>query len=145
VEHDVSAMPPLDSLDAHDIYFSNEETLDSLGTCPTELQELFRLVVQVRDIKFDQFGGYETTGFDVLQMEPSPRQQYEKELKNEAVQLSADCNDKRRPDDTENKGVQTLEPVVFYRFDREQEERYKRERHHHWQVILKDLQVLLIY
>lgn len=125
-------MPPRDSLDAHDIYFRNEETPESLGTCPAELRDLFKLVVNVRDLKFDHFGGYETTTSNASLIAFNPRQQYEKELKNEAIQLAADCNDKRRPDDIENKWVQTLEPVVFYRFDREQEERFKRDRRQHW-------------
>jgi hypothetical protein len=127
-------MPLRESLDAHDIYFRKEETLESLETCPAELQALFKLIVRVRDLKFDYFGGYEAINSDPSLVGFNPRQQYEKELKNEAIQLSVDCNDRRRPDDIENKWVQTLEPVVFYRFDREQEEKYKRDRHHHWRV-----------
>jgi hypothetical protein len=131
-------MPPRQSLDAHDIYFRNEETLKSLEACPAELQELFKLVVNVRDIKFDYFAGFEPINSDISLIPFTPKQQYEKELKNEAIQLSADCNDKRRSDDPENKWIRILGPVVFYRFDREQEERYKRDRHHHWQATLLD-------
>jgi hypothetical protein len=125
-------MPPSDSLDAHDIYFTNEETPESSDTCPAELRDLFKLVVNVRDLKFDHFGGFEKPTSGASLIASNPRQQYEKELKNEAIQLAADCNDKRRPDDIESKWVQTLAPVVFYRFDREQEERFKRDRHQHW-------------
>ena len=125
-------MPPRDSLDAHDIYFRNEETPESLENCPTELRDLFKLVFNIRDLKFDNFGGFETTDSDASMIGFTPRQQYEKELKNEAIQLAADSNDNRRADDIESKWVQILEPVVFYRFDREQEERFKRDRRQHW-------------
>jgi hypothetical protein len=56
-------------------------------------------------------------------------------MKVEAEELSIICNDSRRADDNDYKWVQELEPIVFYRFDREREEKYERGRHHHWQVI----------
>lgn len=135
----LAAMPPRESLDAHDIYLEKEETIESLAACPEELQELFKLILNVRDLKSEYFGGYETTDLDPSLVKFNPRQQYEKELKNEATLLSADCSDRRRSDDIENKWVQILEPVVFYRFDREQEERYKRDRHQHWRVAPRNL------
>lgn len=89
------------------------------------------MIVNVRDLRSDHFGGYETASSDHLPVRFDPRQQYEKELKHEAIKLAGNCNDKRRPDDTKNKWVETLGSVVFYRFDREQEEKYTRERHQH--------------
>jgi hypothetical protein len=129
-----------DSLQAHDIYFKKRE---ALSTCPAELQDLFNLVVGIKDLKYDHFGGYETVDSHhsfVLETAFSSRQQYERELKYEADELSIACNDNRRADDNEEKWVQMLGPIVFYRFDREREEKHERDRHHHWQVILTEIQ-----
>lgn len=123
------------SLQAHDIYFQKRQ---AVGKCPTVLQDLFKLVIGIKDLKADHFGGYATadsnhslnpwTAFTAF----SPRQQYERELKSEADELSITCSDNRRPDDNEEKWVQELGPIVFYRFDREREEKHERDRHHHW-------------
>jgi hypothetical protein len=123
------------SLQAHDIYFQKRQ---AVGKCPIVLQDLFKLVIGIKDLKADHFGGYQTadsnrsifacTAFTAF----SPRQQYERELKSEADELSITCSDNRRPDDNEEKWVQELGPIVFYRFDREREEKHERNRHHHW-------------
>jgi hypothetical protein len=126
------------SLQAHDIYFKKRQ---ALGNCPAELQDLFKLVIDIKDLKADRFGGYETASSNHLLVPStafaafSPRQQYERELKFEADELSITCSDNRRADDNEEKWVQELGPIVFYRFDREREEKHERDRHHHWQVI----------
>jgi hypothetical protein len=117
-----------DSLQAHDIYLRNYE---DLGACAAELKDLFKLIVSIKNLKSDQFGGYEATNSDLVATF-SPRQQYEKELKSEAIRLEVVCSDKRRQDDNESKWVQALDPIVFYRFDREQEETLCRDRHQHW-------------
>jgi hypothetical protein len=126
------------SLQAHDIYFQKRQ---AVGKCPTVLQDLFKLVIGIKDLKADHFGGYDTansnhslvscTAFAAFTAF-SPRQQYERELKFEADELSIICSDNRRPDDNEEKWVQELGPIVFYRFDREREEKHERDRHHHW-------------
>jgi hypothetical protein len=125
----VRAKHDRDSLQAHDIYFRSYE---DTGTYPTELQVLFKLIANVKELKSDHFGGYEGTDSDHPQLKFSPKQQYEKELKNEATQLEVACSDKSRQDDIESKWVQILDPIVFYRFDREQEETFRQDRHHHW-------------
>ena len=121
------------SLQAHDIYIKNG---NDLANCPKELHDLFKLVKGIRDLKSDHFGGYDTTDSDHLLSsfppEFTPRQQYERQLKVEADELSITCSDNSRADDNEVKWVQTLEPIVFYRFNRELEEKYGRDRHHHW-------------
>jgi hypothetical protein len=126
------------SLQAHDIYFKKRQ---AVGSCPAELQDLFKLVIGIKDLRADHFGGYETADSNHLLVPSkafaaySPRQQYERELKFEADELFITCSDKRRADDNEEKWVQELGPIVFYRFDREREEKHERDRHHHWQVI----------
>ena len=128
------------SLQAHDIYFQRRQ---AVGNCPAELQDLFKLVIGIKDLKANHFGGYETAGSNHLLIPStafSPRQQYERELKFEADELSITCNDNRRADDNEEKWVQELGPIVFYRFDREREEKHERDRHHHWQVIHTGIQ-----
>jgi len=138
-----SAMVPLRksdsySLQAHDIYFQKRQ---AVGNCPAEIQNLFKLVIGIKDLNADHFGGYETADPkhavfpSTILPEFSPRQEYERELKVEADELSITYSDSRRADDNEEKWVQELEPVVFYRFNREREEKYERDRHHHWQVI----------
>ena len=119
------------SLQAHSIYLRDIEDID---TCPTELQDLFKLIENVRHLKSDHFGGYGTSASGPLFVKSSPRQQYEKELKEEAEKLADNCMAKRRADDSESKWVGTLEPIVFHRFDQDQEEKYARGRHHHWLV-----------
>ncbi len=118
-----------DSLQAHDIYLKR---CKDLGACPAELRDIFKLVIGIQDLKSDRFGGYEATKSDQSLSPFTPKQQYERELKFEADELSIACSDSRRADDNEEKWVQTLGPIVFYRFDRELEEKYARDRHHHW-------------
>lgn len=131
------------SLQAHDIYFKKRQ---AVGNCPAELQDLFKLVIGIKDLKSDHFGGFETVASDHLLASSSafaafsPRQQYEREMKYEADELSITCNDNRRADDNEEKWVQELGPIVFYRFNREREEKHERDRHHHWQVIHTGIQ-----
>jgi hypothetical protein len=130
------------SLQAHDIYFKKRQ---AVGNCPAELQDLFKLVIGIKDLKADHFGGYETAGSNhslapFTEAAFSSRQQYERELKYEADELSITSDDKRRADDNEEKWVQELGPIVFYRFDREREEKHERDRHHHWQVIHTGMQ-----
>lgn len=135
-----SAKSDKNSLQAHDIYFKKRQ---AVGNCPAELQDLFKQVIGIKDLKIDHFGGYETAGSNhsiALSTAFSPKQQYERELKFEADELSITCSDNRRADDNEEKWVQTLGPIVFYRFDREREEKHDRDRHHHWQVILTGIQ-----
>jgi hypothetical protein len=117
------------SLKTHDIYF---EKLTALDSCPADLQQLLKQVIGIRDLKSDHFGGYEANHFNHSVPEFTPRQQYERELKHEADELRSLCCDSRRADDNEDKWVKVLEPIVFYRFDREGEERYSRDRHQHW-------------
>jgi len=125
------------SLQAHDIYF---QKCQAVNNCPAKLKDLFKLVIGIKDLKADHFGGYGTTGskHSVFASKPFPefssRQQYERELKFEADELSITCSDSRRADDNEEKWIQELEPIVFYRFNREREEKHERNRHHHWQV-----------
>jgi hypothetical protein len=45
------------SLHAHDIYFNKSQ---AVGNCPAELQDLFKLVISIQDLKYDYFGGYDT-------------------------------------------------------------------------------------
>ncbi|KAE9375765.1 hypothetical protein N431DRAFT_543234 [Stipitochalara longipes BDJ] len=94
------------SLQAHDIYFTKRQTV---GNCPAAVQDLFKLVIGIKDLKADHFGGYEKAGSNHSLLAStklprfSPRQQYEKELKFDAYELSATCSDKRRADDNEGK------------------------------------------
>jgi hypothetical protein len=118
-----------DDLQAHNIYLEN---YDSLEEYPLELQDLFKLIVNVSSLKFSHFGGYEPNTSHQLPIRTDAKRQYEKELLCEAIRLTASCTDRQRPDDLEHKWVETLRRIVFYRFDREQEERYERGRHHHW-------------
>jgi len=125
--------PKKGSLQEHNIYFQRH---DNLVKCPAKLQDLFRLIIGVQYLKSDHFGGYVNDSnheLPELELELScASQTYEKELKNESIKLSGACSDNQRPDDIEDKWVKILEPIVFYRFNREQEERYERERHQHW-------------
>jgi hypothetical protein len=126
------------SLQAHDISFQKRQ---AVGNCPGEIQNLFKLVIGIKNLNADHFWGYETADPNhavfpsTILPEFSPRQEYERELKVEADELSITCSDSRRADDNEDKWVQELEPVVFYRFNREREEKYERDRQYHWQVI----------
>ena len=100
--------PDNNSLQAHDIYFKRRQ---AVGNCPAELQDLFKLVIGIKDLKANHFGGYETAGSNHLLIPStafSPRQQYERELKFEADELSITCSDNRRADDNEEKWVQEL-------------------------------------
>jgi len=128
-------MPPstAGSLQEYEIYL--DEDHDTLDKCPTKLQDLFKLIISVQDLKYNRFGGHNATDSnDVLpELELScAKETYEKELKNEADLLRWDCKHTHRKDDIEDKWVKILEPVVFYRFDGEQEEKYSRDRHQHW-------------
>ncbi|KAN0112639.1 hypothetical protein V8E51_005590 [Hyaloscypha variabilis] len=121
------------SLQAHDIYFQKRQ---AVGNCAAEIQNLFKLVIGIKDLNADHFGGYETADPkhavfpSTILPEFSPRQEYERELKVEADELSITYSDSRRADDNEEKWVQELEPVVFYRFNREREENFICRKHY---------------
>ena len=117
------------SLEDHGIYLRREATLSSLLDCPRRLKELFALILSVESLQWEYFGG---TFEGEHSIQATPVMQYESELKSEAETLAGRCVDYKRLDDIEEKWVQVQEPIVFYRFDREAEEVYTRNRHHHW-------------
>ncbi|CAO2653299.1 Nn.00g027100.m01.CDS01 [Neocucurbitaria sp. VM-36] len=116
------------SLEDYAIYLEREGTLSSLADCPPQLKDLFTLIISVQSLEWDFFGG--TIGGD-RSIQSTPVMQYETELKSEAEILAAGCLDFKREDDIETRWVEVQQPIVFYRFDREQEEVYRRDRHHH--------------
>lgn len=120
---------PADSLEDYGIKLRKEASLESIADCPSPLKELFTLILSVRSLKWEYFGG--TPGED-RSFRATPVMQYESELKTEAEELAGSCLDYKRPDDYEEKWVEIQQPIVFYRFNREAEELYIRTRHHHW-------------
>ncbi|KAF2180881.1 hypothetical protein K469DRAFT_793295 [Zopfia rhizophila CBS 207.26] len=125
-----STMPSNDSLEAHGIYFRVEKTLESVNDCPEELRDLFEVILCVhKRIEFQKFGGQEANDLDPPLIEFTARQQYEKELKKEASDLQVFCSDPKRSDDVEATWVETLGPIVFYRFNRELEETFICRKH----------------
>jgi hypothetical protein len=120
---------PCTSLEDYDIYVRREGTPSSLADCPLQLKDLFTLILSIESLCWNYFGG--TVGGD-LSVEATPIMQYESELKLEAEALSDACLDFKRSDDIEDAWVLVLQPIVFYRFNREAEEGYTRKRHHHW-------------
>jgi hypothetical protein len=118
-----------EALEDHDIFVRNEDTLASLFDCPQKLKGLCTLILSVQSVECNFFGGELSNSCSV---QTTPVMQYESELKLEAEYLTKICLDHDRPDDPEERLVQLLQPVVFYRFDREAEEAYNRSRHHHW-------------
>jgi hypothetical protein len=122
-------MPSI-SLEDYGIYLNTESNLDSIARCPQELKELFTLILSVQSLEWNLFGGtaLESNG----SVQATPVMQYESELKVEAEHLAVACCDPKRGDDVEDQWVIVLQPIVFYRFNREAEEVYKRRRYHHW-------------
>jgi hypothetical protein len=122
-------MPSDSSLQAHGIRLKNGKTRASLADCPAQLKDLFTLILSVQLLNWDSFGS-RPEGHHLVRS--TPAMQYESELKSEADRLAWKCNDYKRPDDLEEIWVQVQQPIVFYRFNREEEEIYARNRHHHW-------------
>jgi hypothetical protein len=121
-------MPPR-SLEDHDIYVRREGTLESISDCASQLTDLFTLVLSIQSLDWDSFGD---TMMSSHPIRLTSIIQYEQELKTEAERLAEICHCYKRPDDIEDTWVGLLQPIVFYRFDTEQEEGYARKRHHHW-------------
>jgi hypothetical protein len=121
-------MPPI-SLEDYRIFLRREGTSDSISDCPSQLKDLFALILSIQSLDWDRFGGILARN---VSLQVTPVMQYESELKLEAEQLSATCLDYRRLDDPETDWVRVQQPIVFYRFNREAEEMYSRRRHHHW-------------
>jgi hypothetical protein len=121
---------PSESLEDHGIYLKRESNLNSIADCPKELKEVFTLILSVESLNWDRFGG--TTLASNGSVQVTPVMQYESELKMEAEHLAVTCLDPKRSDDKEDQWIVILQPIVFYRFNREAEEVYKRRRHHHW-------------
>jgi hypothetical protein len=124
----VSSMPS-DSLEDYGIFVKREGTASNLVGCPQQLKDLFTLILNVQFLEWDYFGG---TPQGDRSIQTTPIMQYESELKLEAEELATNCLDYKRPDDIEEKWVEVMQPIVFYRFNREAEELYTRKRHHHW-------------
>jgi hypothetical protein len=118
-----------ESLEDHGIYVRREGTRASLDDCPQKVKDLFTLILSLQSVEWDFFGGMRGENCSI---QATPRMQYESELRLEAEKLAKICLDRERPDDIEERLVQVLQPIVFYRFDREAEEAYDRTRHHHW-------------
>jgi hypothetical protein len=118
-----------EALEDHGIFVRSEDTLASLFDCPQKLKSLCTLILSVQLVEWNLFGGELR---DSCSVQATPVMQYESELKLEAELLAKTCLDRDRPDDLEERFIQSLQPVVFYRFDREAEEAYSRSRHHHW-------------
>ncbi|KAH7078101.1 hypothetical protein BKA63DRAFT_552231 [Paraphoma chrysanthemicola] len=118
--------PPI-TLQDYDIHIEKAGTLDSISDSP-ELLNLFTLILSVESLEWDLFGGTMTGEHSI---HATPVMQYESELKLEAEELAEDCRGSKRPDASEESWVQILQPIVFYRFNTEAEEAYKRRRHHH--------------
>ncbi|KAF2475373.1 uncharacterized protein BDR25DRAFT_340153 [Lindgomyces ingoldianus] len=76
-------MPP-SSLKEHGIHFRIADSPDNLESCDKGSIELFTLVLNIKDLKYTNFGGSATVD----------RRQYEKELKNEAEVLRVTCTDR---------------------------------------------------
>jgi hypothetical protein len=121
---------PSNSLEKHGIFLKLESNLKSIADCSKELKELFTLILSVQSLEWDLFGGTTLESNGPVQV--TPVMQHESELKLEAEHLTVACRDPKRRDDTEDQWVVVLQPIVFYRFNREAEEVYKRRRHHHW-------------
>jgi hypothetical protein len=131
--------PP--SLQDYDIHIKGDGTRNSIADCPSELKDLFVLILSVRSLEWDYFGGTTAHG---RSLQPTPVMQYQSELKLEAEELAGVCANRRRPDDPEERWVQVMQPIVLYRFDAEFEEVYARRRHHHWSVAFTDLDDTLL-
>lgn len=118
---------------------TDEPTLEDLGIyfaepftaaeCPKELRDLFQLVHGVQYLRITEFGGYNAINENRVEFETNAAHEYDKWLKRQASALAATCGDPDRADDTETKWVSVLEPIVFFRFDREKEEKTP---YHHW-------------
>ncbi|KAH7385426.1 hypothetical protein DE146DRAFT_739530 [Phaeosphaeria sp. MPI-PUGE-AT-0046c] len=117
-----------DSLEDHGIYLKRDDKPESLSDCPSQLTELFILFLSVRKIESDYFGG---TLADDPSVQATHVMQYESELKLEANRVMMHCLGYKRHDEKEEAWVQALQSIVFYRFDSEAEERYRRKRRHH--------------
>jgi hypothetical protein len=129
------------SLNDYDIYIKREGTGSSIADCPSQLRDLFVLILSVRSLEWDYFGG---TTAQERSLQPTPVMQYQSELKLEAEELAGVCGGPRRLDDSEERWVQVMQPIVMYRFDAEFEEVYARRRHHHWSVASNDLNDVLL-
>jgi hypothetical protein len=104
--------------------------------CPDDVRDLFQLVHDVKSLQFDDFARYTNGGSS---SNPKPRIQaahvYDKWLKDQAANLSARCSDPDLNDRHEVEWIEALNPMVFFRFDRDREER---ANFHHWYVCFLD-------
>jgi hypothetical protein len=98
--------------------------------CPDDVRDLFQLVHDVKGLQFESFARYTNGGSG---SNPKPRIQaahvYDKSLKDQAEDLSTRCNNPDLDDRCEVEWIEALAPVVFFRFDRDLEER---ANFHHW-------------
>lgn len=122
-------MPPKRSLQDYGISLRKGQNVASIADCPEQLKSLFEIILFVRSLEFDSFGSRPAGDHSI---QSTPVMQYELELKLEASCLARNCNDYKSPDGIEERWVQIQQPIVFYRFDRANEEIYARKRHHHW-------------
>lgn len=124
-----NSIMPVKSFQNHDIHFRREGAAENLTDCPLSLEKFFCLIFSVQTLAWKDFGG--TSGGDPS-LHTTPVMQYQSELQVEAGLLARACHDPNRPRDLEEKWVSVQQSIVFYRFDREREEDFRRNRHHHW-------------
>jgi hypothetical protein len=100
--------------------------------CPDDVRDLFQLVHDVKGLQFESFAGCANGGSS---SSPKPRIQaahlYDKWLKGQAESLCTRCHNPDLNDRHEVEWIEAFSPVVFFRFDRDLEER---ANFHHWYV-----------
>lgn len=122
-------MASLKTLEREGIHLKRVDKPEHLTNCPSQLKDLFTLILSIRDIRSNYFGGTLSADHSV---QSTPVMQYEQELGREATELSEYCAGYKRHDELEEAWVHVLQSIIFYRFNNEAEEKYARIRHHHW-------------
>lgn len=99
---------------------------------PEGLKGLFKMVHKVGRLRIINFGGKIKSNKSEGHARTDAMARYEKELALQALIVAGISADVKRRTDRESSWVSKLEPAVFLRFDREEEERYEKRIHHHW-------------